>query len=182
MRSMDVSNGENLGVSLFVQGCPEPHCKNCFNPETWNFNGGKEWTEDAKNEFVKLIDKQYIKRISILGGEPLASQNLEGVLDLITTIYVETNSSQEKTIWIYSGYVWEDIFSDTKIQIDDYTAKINEDYEKRQQIIKLCNVFVDGRYIDSQRDISLKWRGSKNQRVINVQESLKQGKVILYCE
>lgn len=178
IRSMDISNGEGVGVSLFVQGCPF-HCKNCFNSETWDFNGGKEWTEETKNKFLKLIDRPYIKRISFLGGECLAEQNLDEVLKLTQQIRI---SFSDKTIWLWTGYSWDDIWEDNKIIIDDYALKVYEDYKKRQNIISLCDVVIDGEYIDEQRDVSLKWQGSSNQRVINVQESLKQGRVILYCD
>ena len=87
IRSMDVSNGEGVGVSLFVQGCTF-HCKNCFNSETWDFNGGKEWTEETKEKLIGLIARPYIKRVSILGGEPLAKQNLDDVLKLIKEIRI----------------------------------------------------------------------------------------------
>ena len=87
VRSMDISNGEGIGVSLFVQGCPfNPHCYNCFNTETWDFNGGKEWTQEVKERFLELIDRSYIKRVSILGGETLARENLDGVLDIVIEI------------------------------------------------------------------------------------------------
>ena len=85
IRSMDISNGEGVGIALFVQGC-HFHCKNCFNQDTWDFNGGKEWTKETKNEFLELIEKPYIKRVSFLGGECLADENLEGVYDLIKNI------------------------------------------------------------------------------------------------
>ena len=100
IRSMDISNGEGVGVSLFVQGC-DRHCFNCFNSETWDFNGGKEWTEETKNKFIKLIDRPYINRISILGGEPLAERNIDEVLSLIKEIRI---SYPEKYIWLYTGY------------------------------------------------------------------------------
>ena len=200
IRELDISNGEGVGAALFVQGCPFM-CKNCFNPETWDFNGGKEWTEKTKKEFLELIDRPYIKRISILGGEPLAEPNLDGVLDLITTIrekypIFEKSDSEnpyksrglevenpnktrlfsDKTIWLYSGYTWEEIFNDGVYISKDAPGL------KRRNIVKQCDVMVDGRYIDSQRNVSAKWRGSDNQRVISVQESLKQNKVILYCD
>ena len=85
IRELDISNGEGVGVALFVQGC-HFHCYNCFNSETWDFNGGKEWTPEVKEKFLELIDRPYIKRVSILGGEPLADENLDGVLDLVTEI------------------------------------------------------------------------------------------------
>ena len=174
MRNLDISNGEGVGVSLFVQGCPF-HCFGCFNSDTWDFNGGKEWTEEAKNKFMKLIDRPYIKRISFLGGECLAEQNLDEILSLIQEIRI---SFPGKTIWLYTGYSWNDIWENNSIIIDDYTLH----YKKRQEIIKLCNVIVDGEYIDEQRDLTLKFRGSKNQRVIDVKQSLTQNKVILYCD
>lgn len=175
IRSMDISNGEGVGVSLFVQGCPF-HCKNCFNSETWNFDGGKEWTEETEDKFMKLIDRPYIKRISFLGGEPLAEQNLDDVLSLIKEIRI---SFPEKSIWLYTGYKIEDIIKQEQYE---KVSGIPDIWSKRWEIIKLVNILVDGEYIDEQKDLTLKWRGSKNQRVIDVQQTLKQGKVVLYCE
>lgn len=167
IRECDIANGEGIGVALFVQGC-HFKCKNCFNPETWDFNGGKEWTPEVEDKFIELANRPYIKRISLLGGECLADENLDGVLNLVNKIRL---LMPEKTIWLYTGYTWEEIYNCMSFNI-----------MKRRQIIYNCDVLVDGRYIDSQRDISLKWRGSLNQRVINVQESLKQNKIILYCD
>lgn len=173
MRNLDISNGEGVGVSLFVQGCPF-HCKNCFNSETWDFNGGKEWTEKTKNKFMELIDRPYIKRVSFLGGECLADQNLDGVLDLIKQI---RNSFPDKTIWLYTGYKIEDIF---------YPYIINQpmtcEQRKRIGVIRYVDILVDGEYIDEQKDLTLKWRGSKNQRVIDVKQSIAQNKMVLYCD
>jgi len=183
IHNLDISNGEGVGVSLFVQGCPF-HCFNCFNSETWDFNGGKEWTEEIKDKFMKIIDRPYIKRVSFLGGECLAEQNLDGVLDLIKEIRI---SFSEKTIWLYTGFRWEKL-----IMYDSYNSfiplesnlrkDIYELYIKRHQIIELCNIVVDGEYIDEQKDLTLKWRGSKNQRVIDVKQSLAKNKVVLYCD
>lgn len=174
IRAMDISNGEGVGVSLFVQGCPF-HCFGCFNSETWNFDGGKEWTEETEDKFMKLIDRPYIKRISFLGGEPLAEQNLDDVLSLIKEI---RNSFPTKTIWLYTGYSYSEIFRGQSSCLSQ--EGLNN--FKRREIIKQCDVLVDGEYIDEQKDLTLKWRGSKNQRVIDVQQTLKQGKVVLYCE
>lgn len=180
IRSLDVSNGENIGVSLFTQGCDrKPHCKNCFNPETWDFNSGKEWTKETKNQFLKLIDRPYIKRVSILGGEPLAEQNLNDVLSLIKEIHI---SFPEKTIWLYTGFTWEDIMYKRMPHPPKYTQADFLQWNKRKEIISLCNVVVDGEYIDEQRNLSKKWAGSDNQRVISVQQSLAQNKVVLYCD
>lgn len=184
IRNLDISNGANIGVALFVQGCDRnPHCKNCFNSETWDFNSGKEWTEKTKNKFMELIDKPYINRISVLGGEPLAEQNLNEVLSLIKEIRI---SFPEKSIWLYTGFRWNYIMNYQPVETDDFDY-IEESYndrlmEKRKQIISLCNVVVDGEYIDEQKDLTLKWRGSKNQRVIDVKESIAQNKIVLYCD
>lgn len=178
IRSMDISNGEGVGVSLFVQGCPF-HCFNCFNSETWDFNGGKEWTEEIKDKFMKIIDRPYIKRVSFLGGECLAEQNLDGILDLIKEISI---FFPEKTIWLYTGFTWEDIMYRRMPHPPKYTQADFLQWNKRKEIISLCNVVVDGEYIDKQRNLSKKWAGSDNQRVISVQESLAQNKVILYCD
>ena len=179
IRSMDISNGEGVGVSLFVQGCPF-HCKNCFNSDTWDFNGGKEWTEEIKDKFMKLIDRPYIKRVSFLGG-CLADQNLDEVLKLVKQI---RNSYPDKTIWLYTGFEWNSLMS--KICQPTFPDKdferIIEIHKKRKEIISNVDVLVDGEYIDEQKDLSLKFRGSKNQRVIDVKQSLAQNKVILYCD
>ena len=205
IRSMDISNGEGVGVSLFVQGC-DRHCFNCFNSETWNFNGGKEWTEETKNKFMELIDRPYIRRISILGGEPLAEQNLDDVLSLIKEIRekypISQNSNSEnigksrvledenskeihisypeKTIWLYTGYNFDLL----KLEYNEYKlyAANPTISPVRWEIISNVNVLVDGEYIDEQKDLSLKFRGSKNQRVIDVKQSLAQNKVVLYCD
>lgn len=181
MRNLDISNGEGVGVSLFVQGCPF-HCKNCFNSDTWDFNGGKEWTEEIKDKFIKLIDRPYIKRVSFLGGECLAEQNLDEVLKLVQEIRI---SFPEKTIWLYTGFCWNDIMCSFAGLQADYVVLDKKDieaWEKRKEIISNADVLVDGEYIDEQRDITLKWRGSSNQRVISVVDSLAQGKIVLYCD
>lgn len=174
IRSMDISNGEGVGVSLFVQGCPF-HCKNCFNSDTWDFNGGKEWTEEIEDRFMKLIDRPYIKRVSFLGGECLAEQNIDEVLKLVNEI---RNSYPNKTIWLYTGYSYSEIFR----RQSSCLSQEGLNNFKRRKIVKLCDVLVDGRYIDEQKDIALKWRGSKNQNCIDVQQSLKQGRMVLYCD
>lgn len=178
IRSMDISNGEGVGISLFVQGC-DRHCFNCFNSETWDFNGGKEWTEEAKNKFMELIDRPYIRRISVLGGEPLAEQNLDEVLSLIKKI---RTSFPDKTIWLYTGYDFD--LLNSKYNEYKYTpfAANADEWLTRWEIISNVDVLVDGEYIDGQKDLTLKWRGSKNQHVINVKESIKNNKIILYCD
>ncbi len=194
IRSLDLSNGEGVGIALFVQGC-HFHCPNCFNPETWDYNGGKEWTEEVKNKFLELANRPYIKRISILGGEPLAEENLDGVLDLVNEIRL---SSPKKSIWLYTGYTmstckyFDDIIftfhpsyyqpnplNGEHIKVDDKAYFIKQD-RKRVEIVKSIDVLIDGQYIESQRDISLPWVGSSNQRVISVKQSLQKGEIVLW--
>lgn len=176
IREMDISNGEGVGVALFVQGC-NFCCHNCFNQETWDFNGGNEWNDEIKGKFLELINRPYIKRITILGGEPLADENVENILDLVNEVRV---SFPNKSIWIYSGYTFESIMC--PVITDDLDIKRDEIIKSRRNILKQCDVLVDGRYIDSERDITLKWRGSKNQRVIDLKETFKQKQVVLYCD
>lgn len=167
MRNLDISNGENIGVSLFVQGC-HFHCNNCFNSETWDFEGGYSWTEKSIKDFLNLINRSYIKRVSILGGEPLTSRNVEEIFHLISTI---RKLFPTKTIWLYTGFTWEQIMNQT-----------NSDDILRKEIVSQCDVVVDGEYIDELRDITLKWRGSSNQRVIDVKKSIEKGEVVLWSD
>ena len=176
IRSMDISNGEGVGVALFVQGC-NFHCPSCFNQDTWDFNGGKEWTEETKETFLKLADKPYMKRISFLGGECLANENLEGVYEVIKDV---KEIFPDKKIWLWTGYTWESIFN--PIVTDNLDLERDKLIKLRQEIVKMTDILVDGRYIHEQKDMNLKFKGSKNQRVIDVKESIKQGKVIIYCE
>lgn len=173
IRSMDISNGEGIGVSLFVQGC-DFHCKNCFNSETWEFSKGHEWNDKTKNQFLKLIEKPFIQRISILGGEPLHPKNVQNVLKIVDEIRV---SYPTKNIWLYTGYTWEQIMHPVITDINSEQLKM---LQMRKELVSKCDVLIDGRYVDELRDISLHWRGSSNQKVINVQETLKQNQIVLW--
>lgn len=173
IRSMDISNGEGIGVSLFVQGC-DFHCKNCFNSETWEFSKGQEWNDKTKNQFLKLIETPFIQRVSILGGEPLHPKNVQNVLKIVDEIRV---SYPTKNIWLYTGYTWEQIMHPVITDINSEQLKM---LQMRKELVSKCDVLIDGRYVDELRDISLHWRGSSNQRVINVQETLKQKQIVLW--
>lgn len=173
IRSMDISNGEGIGVSLFVQGC-DFHCKNCFNSETWEFSKGQEWNDKTKNQFLKLIETPFIQRVSILGGEPLHPKNVQNVLKIVDEIRV---SYPAKNIWLYTGYTWEQIMHPVITDINSEQLKM---LQMRKELASKCDVLIDGRYIDELRDVSLHWRGSSNQRVINVQETLKQNQIVLW--
>ena len=177
IRELDISNGEGVGVALFVQGCRFA-CKNCFNTNTWDFNGGKEWTQDTEDKLIELASRPYIKRLSILGGEPLADENLDGVLHLVNRFRL---SFPNKSIWLYSGYTFDYIMEGIGYDENGAFFFLDND-KKRYEIISKCDVLVDGRYIDSQRNPSKKFAGSDNQRVIDIRKSLEQNKVILYCD
>lgn len=152
----EVCNGKGAGVSLFVQGC-HFQCKGCFNQEAWDFNGGKEWTEEVENKFFELIDKPYIKRVAILGGEPLANKNVKDVYRLIFKI---KDKFPDKSIWLYTGYQFEEIMNPPLI--DGVTTT-------RKMTVEMCDVLIDGRFIEGLRDLTLEFRGSSNQRIIKLQ-------------
>lgn len=178
IRKLDISNGEEIGVSLFVQGCNR-HCPNCFNPETWDFNGGKEWNEEIKNQFLALIDRPYIKRVTLLGGEPLAYENLPDVYDLVIEI---KQKYPTKKIWLYTGYELDcGIGKNGEILGDFADADTGWDNGLlRNHIIRNCDVIVDGAYINNLRDLTLPFRGSSNQRIIDVQNTIKAKQIVLY--
>ena len=164
----DVCNGEGIGVSLFVQGC-HFQCPGCFNQDTWDFNGGKEWTLEVEQQFLDLINRPYIKRVTLIGGDPLAPQNIDTVVHILKKIMALYPTKQ---VWLYTGYTWEEIFS------EDVVAGFNN----HMLAVSLCDVLVDGRYIHELRDYTLKFRGSSNQRVIDVPKTLRNHKITLYCE
>ena len=147
VRSMDISNGEGIGVSLFVQGCPfNPHCYNCFNTDTWDFNGGKEWTQKLEDKMInELCAVEYIKCLSILGGEPLCNDSLNDILRICKRFKEKYPS---KKLFLWTGYTFEEVKSDDKSRVLSYV-----------------DVLIEGRYIESKRDLRLYLRGSSNQRI-----------------
>lgn len=157
IRKMDISNGPGVRVSIFLQGCSF-HCKNCFNPETWDFDKGKEFDDDVINHILDLCSEEHIKGLSILGGEPLHPKNIEGTTRL-AKLFKEKYPN--KTIWVWSGFLYED-------------------YVSKQDIVNYIDVLVDGQYEDDLHDFTLKFRGSSNQRLIDVKESIKNKKVVIY--
>lgn len=170
----EVCNGKGAGVSLFTQGC-HFHCKGCFNQEAWDFDGGKEWTEEIEEKFFELIGRPYIKRVTILGGEPLVNVNVSDVLAIVKKIRTKY---PDKKIWIYTAYKWEHIFN--PVVTDDFNPKRDQVIEDRKSLVELCDVLVDGRFVEALKDLTLKFRGSSNQRVIDVKRSLEEGEVVLF--
>lgn len=174
----DMNNGDGLRVVLWLSGCSH-HCYNCQNPQTWDANSGIPFDESAKQEIFNELSKDYISGITFSGGDPLYKQNLDEVLKLVQEIRI---SFPEKTIWLYTGYNFD--LLNSKYNEYKYTpfAANADEWLTRWEIISNINVLVDGEYIDEQKDLTLKWRGSKNQRVIDAKQSRVQNKVILYCD
>lgn len=171
IRKMDISNGEGLGVALFVQGC-HFHCKNCFNKETWDFNGGKEMTMWDVLELLRPLTNPQYTRLSILGGEPLTKENIEGVSAICRFV---REFIPGKKIWVYTGNKAEDIGLDLHYLNSDPLANYC-----RKEIFPYIDILVDGQYMDKLKDMSYLWAGSTNQRVIDVQKSLEKDEVVLW--
>ena len=156
IRKMDISNGPGVRVSIFFQGC-EFHCKDCFNSETWDFNCGKEFTDETINRVLELCGNDYIVGLSILGGEPMHPKNIDGTTNLAKAF---KEKYPNKTIWVWSGFLFEGL--------------------KDRAVLNYIDVLVDGQFKTELFSPKLKWKGSSNQRVIDVKESLKKDTVILY--
>lgn len=157
IRSLDIANGKGMRVSVFVQGC-DFHCKDCFNVDTWNWTGGNEWTLEKEDLVLNLCKNERIRGLSILGGEPLHPKNIKAVTELAKHFKM---LYPNKDLWIWSGYEWES-------------------YIKDQEIVEYADVIVDGKFDCTKKNLSLQFRGSSNQRVIDVKETLKKKEVILY--
>ena len=182
----DVCNGTGLRCTVWLSGCSH-RCTNCFNQESWNPNSGISFDETAKQEIFDELTKDYISGITLSGGDPLYESNLDDVLSLIKEIRL---LFPEKNIWLYTGYrvtMSTHKYKDDNGNLQTEHLLCTEDQDtilknlKRSFILSSVDVIVDGEYIDEQRDVTLKWRGSSNQRVISVVNSLAQNKIILYC-
>jgi len=165
----DMNNGSGLRVCLWLSGC-DHHCPECQNPQTWNPDSGVIFDESAKNELLSELEKDYISGLTLSGGDPLHENNLPEVLNLVNEIRLLFGD--KKNIWLYTGYTWEECFP--SVTTDDF----NPQRVMRQEIIRKCDVLVDGRYVHELRDITLPYRGSSNQRLIDVQKTLKESKII----
>ena len=167
----DIANGVGIGCVLWVSGC-NCHCFNCHNQSTWDFNAGQPFTEELMQEILQELSKPYISRLTLSGGHPLDPRNTDEVYRITNRV---RQAYPSKDIWLYTGYTWEHIF-----ELDKFCKERNLETVSPLDIVKLCDVVVDGAYVDSLRDISLPWAGSTNQRVIDVKKSLAENKVVLY--
>ena len=168
IKKNDIANGLGVRVSLFVSGCRNK-CKNCFNKETWDFCYGKPFTQETENEIFAELDKYWIAGLTVLGGEPFEPENQKDLLPFLKKV---RQKYPEKSIWMYSGYLFDEhMLKQSKIRTE-YT----------DEILSLIDVLVDGRFVEELHDITLKFRGSSNQRVIDVKKSLESGKIVLFIE
>lgn len=162
---VDSANGVGCRTSLFVSGCTH-HCRGCFQPETWDFSYGRPYTGEIEDYIVETLEPSYINGLTILGGEPMELPNQEALLPLIRRVH----AMEHKTIWIYSGYTWEEL-------TDTDNARCHGAYT--DEILHSIDVLVDGEFHLDEKDISLRFRGSSNQRILDVPETLKSGKIVL---
>ena len=156
IRKMDIADGPGVRVSIFEQGCAF-NCKNCFNPETHDFTGGKEFTQNTIDTVLKLCNNDNIEGLSILGGEPMHPKNIDGTKELAKAF---KEKYPEKNVWVWSGYTFDKDLKD-------------------KEVLNYVDVLVDGQYVEELHNPTLKWKGSSNQRVIDVQKSLKENKIVL---
>lgn len=156
----DQNNGDGLRVVLWLSGCSH-HCDGCQNPQTWATNSGIKFDDNARHEIFEQLKKEYISGITFSGGDPLHKDSVDELYEVILDI---TSKFPEKTLWLYTGYTWDEIW--------DFSNKSHENIMRRQ-IVSFCDVLVDGEYVKQLRDTSLHWCGSSNQRVIDVQKSIK---------
>ena len=164
INEMDIANGTGLRVNLFVSGCTH-HCKGCFNPEAWDFNYGKKFTEKTEQQIIEYMNFDYIKGITILGGEPMEPENQKALLPFLKKI---KSIFPNKDIWIYSGYTLEEMLE----------GKLSKTATTKE-ILETADILVDGEFIETKKNLKLKFRGSSNQRILDIKKSLKTKKPVL---
>ncbi len=163
IKKCDIADGEGVRVTLFVSGCTN-HCEGCFQPQTWDFHFGKPFTPETEAELLELLAPSYINGLTLLGGEPMEPENQRALLPFVRRV---RETLPDKTVWCYSGFTLEELLADGS----------HPRCEVTDELLSLIDVLVDGRFILAQKDISLKFRGSRNQRIIDLPETLKTGKI-----
>ena len=164
IKNCDISNGVGVRVSLFVSGCRN-HCKNCFQPETWDFNYGDEFTAETEEKILKMLVPSYIHGLTVLGGEPMEPENQKELLPFLKKVKADY---PDKTIWLFTGFTFEELCDSSCRAKTEFT----------DEILSTLDVLVDGRFVEEKKNISLRFRGSENQRIIDVPRSLKEEKVV----
>ena len=168
IKNCDIANGPGVRVSLFVSGCSH-HCKGCFQPETWDFNYGKPFTEDTEELIFSMLEPDYIAGLTVLGGEPMEYQNVVALFPFV--YWVHHRYSPEKTIWLYTGSTYEEL-----MMRDGFAGWQTE------TLLKYVDILVDGPFILEKKNLALRFRGSENQRIIDLRKTREQGKIILWNE
>lgn len=167
IKTYSIENGTGVRVSLFVSGCTH-HCKDCFNEQAWDFGYGNPFTADTENAVIEALAPDYMAGITLLGGEPMEPVNQRGLLPLLKRIRKEL---PQKTVWAYTGYVYEDLLEGGRAHC-----------EVTEELLSLCDILVDGPFIAEKKNISLRFRGSENQRIIDLKATRETGKVVLAME
>lgn len=165
IKNCDIANGEGVRVTLFVSGCTN-HCKNCFQPQTWDFDYGKPFTEETEAELFRLLSPRYIRGLTLLGGEPFEPENQRALLPFLRKLRREL---PEKTVWTFTGFTWEEL----------HTEGSHPRCEVTDELLNLIDVLVDGRYVEELKDIGLRFRGSSNQRLLDLNATRASGKLTL---
>ena len=168
IKKCDVANGEGIRVSLFVSGCRN-RCKNCFQPETWAFDYGKPFDKDAENYIIDALKNPSVRGLTVLGGEPMEPENQEALLPLLKRVRMEYPN---KSIWLYTGNTYEEL-----------CAPIGENPKSTEytgQILELIDILVDGRYVEELKNIGLRFRGSENQRIIDIKKTAECGEIVIW--
>lgn len=165
IKNCDIANGEGVRVTLFVSGCTN-HCKNCFQPQTWDFDYGKPFTEETEAELFRLLSPRYIRGLTLLGGEPFEPENQRSLLPFLRKLRREL---PEKTVWAFTGFTWEEL----------HTEGSHPRCEVTDELLSLIDVLVDGRYVEELKDIGLRFRGSSNQRLLDLNATRASGKLTL---
>lgn len=166
IKKMDVANGPGIRMSLFVSGCTH-HCKGCFNEEAWDFNYGKPFTQKEIDYIVDYVSDEHIKGLTLLGGEPLEQVNQQGLLPLLREIH---EKCPDKSVWCFTGYDFE----------KDVICRMMKEFPETPELLSYIDVIVDGKFIEELKDLSLRFKGSSNQRTIDVKKSLASGNIVLY--
>ena len=165
IKNCDIANGEGVRVTLFVSGCTN-HCKNCFQPQTWDFNYGNPFTEETEAELFRLLSPRYIRGLTLLGGEPFEPENQRALLPFLRKLRREL---PEKTVWTFTGFTWEEL----------QTEGSHPRCEVTDELLNLIDVLVDGRYVEERKDIGLRFRGSSNQRLLDLNATRASGELTL---
>lgn len=166
IKNCDIANGIGVRISLFVSGCTN-HCKNCFQPQTWDFNFGEPFTSDTEEKILKMLEPDYIDGLTVLGGEPMEPSNQQALYPFLLKV---KEKMPNKTIWVFSGFTLEEMREEGGYSNCDVTEKI----------LSIIDVLVDGRFVEELKDITLKFRGSSNQRLIDMKKTNEQGSIVLW--